>query len=285
MNQPIATIFTARGCPFRCIFCSTQKVWGNEWRARNPEKILEEIEYLMGTYSVKEVSFEDDQFIGDRNRVKNLCRLIIQRKLNITFIVPPGISPALLDEETLDLMQKAGFYRICFSIDVGTPAAQRYVRKPIKLERMRALIRRANSNGLWTYATFVIGFLNETVEDIHQTIAYAYSLRLDGVIFYIAQPHLGSELYDVYLKEGLIDEKIIQSHHSFDWGESLFGTKHISAAEMEALRNSAARGYFKCHLQHFLNPVYVIREFLPKISSPRKLAYFARLLFHIRDYS
>jgi len=277
MNEPIATIFSARGCPFRCIFCSTQKVWRNKWRARNPEKILEEIEYLIGTYGVKEVAFQDDQFMGDRNRVKNLCRLIIQRKLNITFIVPPGLSPALLDEETLDLMQKTGFYRVCFSIDVGTRAMQLYVRKPVKLERIRGLVKKANSIGLWTYATFVIGFPNETVEDIHQTIAYAYSLRLDGLTFYIAQPHLGSELYDVYLKEGLIDEKIVQSYHSMD--KSLFGTKHISAAGLEALQNSAARGYFKYHLRHFLNPIYVIREFLPKISSPRKLAYFARLLY------
>jgi len=141
-------------------------------------------------------------------------------------------------------MQKAGYYRVCFSIDVGTHAAQLYVRKPVKLERMRALVKKANSIGLWTYATFVIGFPNETFEDIHQTVAYAYSLRLDGVIFYIAQPHLGSELYDVYLKESLIDERtagVIQSHHSP--AESLFGTKHVSAAELEALRNSAARGY------------------------------------------
>ena len=283
MNKPVASIFSARGCPFHCIFCSTQKVWGNKWRARSPEKMLEEVEYLIGTYGVHEMAFEDDQFMGDKERIKNFCKLVIDRKLKITFMAAAGISPGLLNREMLELMKKAGFYRICFSIDVGTPAMQRYVRKPVKLEEMRNLVKKANSLGFWTYATFVVGFPNENVDDIKQTIKYAYNLRLDYVVFYLAQPHLGSELYNIYLKEGLIDEEIVQSYHPMN--ESLFGTKYMSALELEAIRNSAARNYFKHHLKHFRNPIYTIQEFLPKISSYRKLVYSIRLLLQLSGLS
>jgi radical SAM superfamily enzyme YgiQ (UPF0313 family) len=272
MNMPIATLFTSRGCPFRCIFCSTHTVWSNKWRARSPENMLKEIKYLMRTYGVKEIAFQDDQFMGDKTRIINLCKLVIKEKLSVSFIVPSGISPALVDEETLDLMKKAGFYRIGFSIDVGTKAAREYVRKPVNLEKIRDLMKKANSKGFWTYGKFVIGFPFEKVEDIHKTIKYAYSLKLDFLRFYVAQPHLGSDLYDIYLKEGKIDLEWIGGHHLMY--ESTFGTDYVSPAKLMELRDSAEFEYQKFHLRHFLNPIYLIKEFIPKISSTKKFAYF-----------
>ena len=62
LNIPIGTIITSRGCPFRCVFCSTQKVWENKWRSRSVNNIFEEIVELVKEYGVKEISFQDDQF-------------------------------------------------------------------------------------------------------------------------------------------------------------------------------------------------------------------------------
>ena len=72
----------------------------------------------MKNYGVREISFQDDQFIGDKHRIIKFCKLLIKKKLKISFIVPSGITPSLIDEKTIELMRKAGFYRICFSIDV-----------------------------------------------------------------------------------------------------------------------------------------------------------------------
>ncbi|MCE9613636.1 MAG: B12-binding domain-containing radical SAM protein [Lentisphaerae bacterium] len=277
LRKPVATMFSARGCPHTCIFCSTQKVWRNCWRPRSAERVLEEIDQLTERYGVKEIAFQDDQFIGNRKRVKELCRLLIEKKPGLSLIAPPGMSPALLDEETLALMVKAGFYRICLSIDVGTPAAAAFVRKPVNLENMRKVVKTANRLGLWTYATFVIGFPYEKEADILETIRFAYRLRLDHIIFYIAMPHLGSDLYDYYVKEGLLNETEVAKPHLPD--ESLFGTQHISAKRLEELRDMAARRYLVHHIRHFLNPAYTLCEFLPKIWTPRRFAYFMRLVF------
>jgi len=279
-NKPIGTLFSARGCPFRCIFCSTQKVWRNKWRSRSPENILKEIEYLMKNYGVREISFQDDQFIGDKHRIIKFCKLLIKKKLKISFIVPSGITPSLIDEKTIELMRKAGFYRICFSIDVGTEAARNFARKPVKIKKMRELIKKTNSKGLWTYATFIIGFPFEKVENVQKTIKYAYSLKLDFVRFYIAQPHLGSDLYDLYSKEGLINKNIVENYHTLF--ESIIENKYISSNKLIELRDSAELEYQKFHLRHFLNPIYVIQEFIPKISSIKKLAYFVGLISHYK---
>lgn len=276
LNKPVGTIFTSRGCPFRCIFCSTQKVWTNKWRGRNAENVIKEIEYLHNKFGVKEISFMDDQFMGSKKRIIEICNLLIEKKLDISLIVPAGISPSLIDFSTLKLMKKAGFYRICFSIDVGTNTSRNFVRKPLNLQNMGALVKRANSLGMWTYATFVIGFPEEKKEDILATIRYAYNLKLDFVRFYIVQPHLGSDLYDLYLKQGIINKNIIEDHHTLY--EAIFGTKYLSAKELEELRNQAEAGYIKFHIKHFFNPLYLFYEFLQKLYPPKKLFYFLGLL-------
>ena len=275
-NKPVATLFTSRGCPFNCIFCSTQKFWTKKWRPRNPENMVKEIEYLMKTYGVKEISFEDDQFMGDKNRIKEFCKLVIKKKLKITLIVPPGISPALLDEKIMRVMKRAGFYRICFSIDVGTNQARNYVKKPVRLEKMRGLIKRANNLGFWTFATFVIGFPFEKIQDIKDTIKYAYNLRLDYLKFYIVAPQIGSEFYDICIKEKLLNKKEISKHQFFS--DSIFGTKHIKPEQLKKLRYGADVNYYRYHIKHFLNPMYIVKEFFPKINSISKFFYFLGIL-------
>ena len=276
MQAPVATAFTSRGCPFHCIFCSTQKTWGNRWRGRSAENMLKEVEYLKEQFGVREIAFQDDQFLGDRQRIIEFCKLVVQRNLEMTFIVPPGNSPAFMNDELLKWMGRAGFYRLCFSVDVGTESAVKFAKKPVNLSKVRHLVRRANQNGIWTYGTFVIGFPFEKREDIWETVRYAYSLKLDFVRFYIAQPHFGSDLYDLYLKQGKLSGiKVNEQHDAMD---SFFGTDFLSAAELIALRNEAECGYVGHHWKNFLNPMYLFSEFFPKIASWRRWRYFIGLV-------
>jgi len=281
-KKPVGTIVSSRGCMFNCVFCSTQKVWGNKWRTISAENVVREIEHLYYKYGVREISFEDDQFMGSKQRVIDICDLIIEKKLAIGLIAPAGISPALITEEVLDRMAKAGFHRICYSVDVGTEKSREYVGKPVKLDRVRELVRMTNRKGLWTYATFVIGFPDETEDDILDTIKFAYDIKTDFVRFYIAQPHLGSRLYEIYLEQGIIeDAHRVESDHGMY--QALYPTKYVSADRLEELRDFAESGYLKKHLLHLLEPSYLIHEFLPKISSARKFQYFLRMVLSRRN--
>lgn len=279
-QKPVGLIFSARGCMYRCIFCSTNKVWANKWRSRSAKNILREIYYLKEKFGVREIAFEDDQFMGSKDRIIKLCKLIIKHRLGMSFIVPTGLSPALLDHKTIDYLKKANFYRLCFSIDVGTKKSALYVRKPVNLDKVRELIAYANRSGFWTYGFFVIGFPHERIEDLMETRKYAYDLKMDFVRFYIAQPHLGSDLYDEYLKNGMINERV---HKCLTMYDSLFGTKYVSAKTLYKLRENFENGYFRYHIRHHLLSVrYLINEFIPKVFSFQKMMYFLRL---VRSYS
>lgn len=275
-QKPVGTIFSARGCMYRCIFCSTHKVWGDRWRSRTAKKVIQEIEYLKRKYGVKEIAFEDDQFMGDKQRVIDICKLIIKKNLGMTFIVPPGLSPSLLTIEIINLLKKAGFYRISFSIDVGTKKSAMYVRKPVNIDNVRSLIKYANHLGFWTYGFFVIGFPYEKINDLMETKKYAYDLKMDFVRFYIAQPHMGSDLYDEYLKKGWLNKKAKEHHTMFD---SLFGTQYISAKKLYKIREDFENNYLKYHIKNHLTSIkYVFWEFLPKIIGYKRFFYLLKLL-------
>ena len=275
-SKPVGTVFTSRGCPFRCVFCSTQKTWGNHWRGRSPGNIIKEVECLRDTYGVREIAFQDDQLLGDPQRMIDFCKLVVERKLGMSFIAPPGNSPARMSTELLDWMAKAGFYRLCFSVDVGTEKAAKYVKKPVMLRKIRGLVKHANSKGIWTYGTFVIGFPNENQQDVRETIRYAHSLRLDFVRFYIAQPYLGSELYARYEAQGKISREIAVKSHSIM--DAFMGTDYLTGDDLVSLRNRGECGYAKARWKHLLNPWYLATELLPKIASRDKFRYFAGLI-------
>ena len=50
-------IITSRGCPFNCYFCSTPVNWGRRMRGHSPERVLEEIEYLIDRYQAEYIWF------------------------------------------------------------------------------------------------------------------------------------------------------------------------------------------------------------------------------------
>ena len=278
-NMPVGTIISSRGCVFDCIFCSTKAMWRQKWRGRSPENVVDEIESLVNNYGIKEIAFQDDQFIFDNQRIINICREIRKRNLKITFIVPPGITPSLLKEETIEEMVKSGLYRISLSIDSGTEKSKRIVNKPLNLKKMRGLVKYLNKKGVWTYATFVIGFPDETKEDIKAAIHFAYSLKVDFLRFYIAQPYLGSHLYDIYVKEGYFkNNNLEQIWEYFSIYDSFCGTKFISQEELIKLRDFAENPYLKARLKYCFNLKYVFQEFIPKINSRDRFTYFLRLL-------
>lgn len=272
MQKPVATMSTSRGCPFRCVFCSTQAVWGNRWRGRSAVVMWREVDYLHRTYGVREFAFQDDQFLGSPERIEQFCSLV--KRSGFTFIVPPGNSPSKMTPGLLRAMRDAGFYRLCFSVDVGNERQAKAIKKPVMLSKIRPLVRTANRLGIWTYGTFVIGFPDETKAEIKETIRYAYGLGLDFLRFYIAQPHRGSALYDQLKAAGKLPDDVERDRSILD---APADTQHVTADELVRLRNDAECGYLRRYLLRLLNPWVLLTEFTPKLRSPRRLLYFARL--------
>lgn len=82
-------IDAGRGCPFNCIFCSTNKFWRQRYRVKSPLRIFKEINSLYKDYGIRNFSFEHDLFVFNRDTVIKLCNLIIDSEWKLNGDVVP----------------------------------------------------------------------------------------------------------------------------------------------------------------------------------------------------
>lgn len=194
MRRPFVHMITSRGCPNNCTFCAVKVAWGRQWYARSPKNVVDEMEYLY-KLGFREIHFNDDNFNVDKNRVYGICDEILKRNLKIKIACPTGIPIGNLDKFLLKEMKKAGFYRLCFGIETGNQEMQVKIKKNINLEKARQVIKDANDLGFWTSATFIVGFPNETYEQVIDTLEFSKTSGLDFPIFYNLNPQPKTEIY------------------------------------------------------------------------------------------
>jgi anaerobic magnesium-protoporphyrin IX monomethyl ester cyclase len=284
MRKPTTEIVTSRGCPFRCIFCSICTVWGRKWRARSAKNVIDEIEELHKKYGINEFRFFDDNISWDKKRMIAICEEIIQRKLDIKWDTPNGVAIATLNEEVLRKMKQAGYYRIVMGIESGSKKTLGFMRKPVNLQHAKKIIKICNKLGIWTWSTFVIGFPNETMEEIQKTIDFAKKSGLNFATFYVAQPYLGTEMYEIYKKEGLL-KKGMKKESSIT--NTQYDTNYFSARELQEIQKKAYSEFIKHRMIRYLNPILFYKEFLNRIKSWEDINYVFRMIKNLigQEYS
>jgi len=249
-RHPCTNMITSRGCPAKCCFCSIHNVWGRRFRCHSAARVVEEIETLMSEYGVREIQFEDDNLTLHKRRMQDICRLIIDRGLDITWSTPNGVAAYALDERLLALMRAAGCRNITLGIESGSQhTLKEIIGKPLRLEKVKPIVRACRKLGLGVSAFFVIGFPGETKDAIRQTIDFACELDVDTLNFFTATPYPGTRLYDQCIEQGLIRTPV--DYGSLRIGRPLISTSDWNAAELvEMAREAQARFYRSAARRH-----------------------------------
>jgi len=227
--------------------------------------VIDEIEELIKEYGVKEIHFLDDSMSVDKKRLEEICDEIIKRKIDIKWATPNGIALWLLDKPLLTKMKRAGCYRVTFGLESGNKETLALIGKNYSYKWAREIIDHACRIGLWTVGTFIIGFPEEKLASINDTINFALSSNLDLAIFYSATPFPGTRLFDYFKEKGLL----------YDSSASQFiggcNTKYFSAEELTKIREDA---YTKFIVSRLARPW----RFLRKIRSFEDLLYLISLI-------
>lgn len=285
MRHPVVGIISSRGCPGRCVFCTIKAVWGNTWRGRSPQNVVEEIEFIQKEYDVHEFAFLDDSAGVDRARWDGICDKIIRRRIGIKWTTPNGIGHWTLTKELLAKMHKAGCYRITFGIESGDADTRRFIGKMHSLKQARGLIQYANKIGMWTICTNIIGFPYENMDSINRTVEFAKTCGTDFACFYLLMPQPTSAVYEYFKKEGLLnfdnffelgdfDEETFEKMN-YILNETGCDTLYFKKEELGRLQKDAYRSFIVYRaLTYLANPLRVIR----KIHSPEELRYVLKLL-------
>jgi anaerobic magnesium-protoporphyrin IX monomethyl ester cyclase len=217
ISKRYTIIITSRGCPHRCIFCSNHIVMGKTWRGRSPENVVDELEQIVNTYSIRQIDFFDENMTLIKKRVEDICDLIMERGVDIDWYVPNGVRADTLDEELLRKMSAAGCKEIRVAPESGVQrVVDEIIKKNLNLEDVEKAVVLAKKVGMKIGVFFMLGLIGETKEDIKDTIKFAYKLKklgADHFQFSIATPLYGTELYEQakrggYLRENFSDEAL-----------------------------------------------------------------------------
>lgn len=270
---PIGHMITSRGCLYNCIFCSTSKHF-KKFRARSSDNVLDEIEFLVKKYSVKEIHFHDDSFLCNPERVKAICTGILTRDIKISWQISQGVTVWGLKPDMLMLMHKSGMYRIGLPIESGSETTLKFIRKSVNLQKTLDIIEECNKLGIFTHGNFIIGFPYETKEDIEETASFIYRSNLDFVKLLICQPLAGSDLYSVYVKENLIKETPFSAS---TYENTKYDTTVFSAIELNRMREEIMRNFLKARIKTLLTVEGFRKSVYPKLNSIDKLVYSLKL--------
>jgi radical SAM superfamily enzyme YgiQ (UPF0313 family) len=191
-------LLTSRGCPYPCGFCVVPATNSQKWRPRSAGSVVNEIEHFNKTLGVAEFHIEDlDPTISDP-RIRQICDELIRKNLKITWKIAAGTKvETMRDEETIDLMAKAGCRYISISPETGSPRLLKLMRKPFDLEHAVRLVKRMNQVDIRSQACFVLGYPGETEEDLQMTWDLVRDLTrvgVDEIALFIITPVPGSAI-------------------------------------------------------------------------------------------
>lgn len=252
---PFGHMVTSRGCPYRCTFCD-RSVFGQGFRARSPKCVVDEIEFLIKNYKVKEIKFYDDLFTKDKKRVFEICNEILKRKIDISWSCSARVDSVTL--ELLKIMKKAGCWQIDYGIESGNQEVLNKMRKGITLKQSEQAVKWAKKVGMKARAFIVIGMPGETKQSIDDTINFVKKLPLDVVAFYAVMIYPGNELYEIVKGEGrLLHEDFSQFSSLIDVKDSKLHYVPEGLTE-EYVKKSISRAY----KEFYLRPSFILRQAL-----------------------
>ncbi len=262
-------VMTSRGCPWNCVYCF-KGVFGRQYRMRSAENVADEIQHLQSEYAAKEIAFIDDNFSQNRARTIEICRELIQRRIQVEWTCPNGVRVDTLDLPLLKLMKKAGCYQLSFGIESGNQGVLDKIGKGIKLKQVENTVRWAKQAGIETIGFFMIGLPFDSEKTMQQTIDFAKSLPLDLVQFTVTVPYPGTELYGLVEREG--------SFLVEDWAKfgSYSGKAYYELGELN--KELVERMYKKAYREIYFRPGYALKRIArnPKLLVSG-LNYFARI--------
>jgi len=271
---PWTTALSSRGCPSRCSFCTSASYYGPKYRARSPENVIKEIIYLK-ELGFREIFYRDELFTLDKKRVMDICRIIIDKKIKISWICSVKASTASYG--MLKLMKEAGCRLIRVGVESGVQEILDSVKKDTKLEQIEDAFRWSRELNIDTHAHLMLGMPGETDQTIRKTFSFVRKIKPSTVTYGIMTPYPGTEIYrevlaaDPSFGDGThINARSIHTNASF--------SKVFSNIPQRKLERYVRNGYMK----FYMRPEYIARRLLRinDVDELRRLVFAGSQVFN-----
>lgn len=275
MRHPVTPIMTSRGCPAACTFCCTKYILGRRFRYRSPENIIKEIELCIDQFGIKEFHIMDDVFTLNKERVLKFRDLVVEKNLDVNFVMSNGTRADQIDREILQALKDIGMFSIGFGVESGNAQILKNIQKGESLETIEHAYLLAKEMGFETWAFFMFGHPGETPKTARDTIEFAKKIDPDFVKFLIMQPYPNSAVFNELKEQNLIDNFDYENY-----GVYTGPVHHLPDLSQEELLAWSRRAYREFYLRpkKILQHLRRIRTFEQLKLNLKSAAYVFRLM-------
>lgn len=191
-------IHTSRGCPHSCSFCYNLAYNKRIFRCKNPERVLDEVDWVLKKFSVKTISFFcEDNFFVDRNRIAKICEGILKRGLNFKWGAFCHFDyAAKYDDAFFQLIEKSGCSCLSFGGESGSQVILDSIfHKGIKIEQILETTKKMARTKITQIISFICGIPTESYNDFLKTCALIDQILqinpktvINGIFLYTPYP-------------------------------------------------------------------------------------------------
>lgn len=201
-------VFSSRGCPYRCVFCASSRFWQST-RFFSAKYVVREVKYLYETYGVREIDFWDDLFIVNKQRIKDIIKLLRKEKLLGKISFSCAVRSNLIDESMVRLLKKLNVKGVSMGLESGTPRVLNFLKgNNINIKNHMKAVKLFKKYGIEPSASFIIGSPTETREEIMQTFKFIKDSKLRGFGVYVLTPLPGTPIWEYAKERGMVSEKM-----------------------------------------------------------------------------
>jgi anaerobic magnesium-protoporphyrin IX monomethyl ester cyclase len=192
-QQGSVNFITARGCPYKCRWCSHQ-VYGQTHRRRNPVKVVDELEWLLAEYTPDIAWVSDDVFTINHDWIRKYAAEMRRRSLHIPF---ECISRAdRLNEEMLDLLAELGCFRVWIGSESGSQRLLDSMDRGVKVEQVQQAVEMSRARNIQSGMFLMWGYEGEKMDDIEATIRHVSKAQPDVFFTTVSYPIKGTPYYE-----------------------------------------------------------------------------------------
>lgn len=248
-RQPYGVIYTSLGCPFKCSFCCINALFGKAGiRYRSAQHVMDEIDYLVKTFNIRNIKIADELFGMNESRVADLCDLIAERRydLNIwAYARVDTVTPLMLKK-----MKKSGIHWLAYGFESGSEKVLRKAGKSYPAAQTARIVKNTYDEGIHIIANFMFGLPDDDYTTMQDTLCLALDINAQWANFYTTMAYPGSHLYEEAVRKGLDLPDSWSGYSQYTRDTLPLPTKHLTAAEVLAYRDYAFDVYFR-------NPLYL----------------------------
>ena len=187
-------LITARGCAYRCNWCS-HAVYGHSHRRRSPANVADEVQWIIERYDPDQVWYADDVFTISHPWLESYAKELASRGIHRPFETITR-ADRLQSTAAVRCLQQLGCYRIWIGSESGSQRILNAMQRGVRVEQVRKSVHLAQAHGIQVGMFLMWGYEGEELEDIAATVEHVKLSNPDVFFTTVAYPIKGTGYFE-----------------------------------------------------------------------------------------